>query len=241
MGMKKQWKANETPVTKTDIAINKMVIDGVKKNFPGHDVLGEEASHLKNHGEFVWVCDPVDGTIPFSHGVPCFVFSLALVHRGVPILGVIFDPVLDRLLFAEKGTGTLFNGKKIRVSKHGMNHAALCWCSNRLVWPLMEKFPNCFPLNFYSFVYGGMLVPLGEFVAALYVGPFAHDAAAIKIVVEEAGGKVTDLNGRDQRYDGPVRGCLVSNGVVHKDLVKIVKNHPVAKGPKKTKWQNGIW
>lgn len=238
MGMKKQWKANETPVTVTDISINKMVIEQVKKNFPGHDVLGEEASYSKNRGEYVWVCDPVDGTIPFSHGVPTFVFSLALVKNGAPVLGVIYDPMLNRMLVAEKGKGCFFNGKKTRVNKRGLKHAAVCWCSSRLIWPLAEKYPNTFSLNFYSFVYGGMLVPLGELMAALYVGPHAHDAAAIKIVAEEAGGKVTDLNGHEQRYDRPVKGCLVSNGIVHDELIKITRQHPLAKGPMKKEWEN---
>ena len=223
LGMKKEWKGNGTPVTITDTSINKMVIEGVKKYFPTHDVLGEEESHRPNKGEFLWVCDPVDGTIPFSHGSPTCVFSLALVKDGKPILGVIYDPFMKRLVYAELGKGAFLNGKRTRVNKKNMKSAVLNWESNRSVWALRTKFKNCFPMSFFSFIYGGLLVATGELVASLYTWGFAHDAASLKIIIEEAGGTVTDLRGQDQRYDRKVNGCLVSNGVVHKDLLKILK------------------
>ena len=87
-GMKKELKRDKSPVTTTDIAINKLVISEVKKYFPDHDVKGEEESSFENNSEYVWVCDPVDGTYPFSHGLPVFTFSLALVKNGKPVLGV---------------------------------------------------------------------------------------------------------------------------------------------------------
>ncbi|MDE2311735.1 MAG: inositol monophosphatase [Patescibacteria group bacterium] len=229
LGMKKVWKANETPVTKTDLTINKMVIREVKKYFPGHDVLGEEQSHRKNGGKYLWVCDPVDGTVPFSHGVPTCVFSLALVYDGRPIAGVVYDPFLDRLVYAEKGKGAFFNGRRTTVNKQGLRHGAVGWCSNLLALPLMQKYPYCFSMNHYSFIYDVLLVAIGELSGALYTGPHAHDGATAKIIVEEAGGKVTDLAGREQRYDGNIRGCLVTNKLVHKQLVAISRRHPVAR------------
>lgn len=222
-GMKKQWKDNETPVTKTDIDINKMVIAKVKKYFPGHDVLGEEESSLKNKGEYLWVCDPVDGTIPFSHGVPTCVFSLALVKDGKPIAGVIFDPFINRLIYAEKGKGAFLNGKKIKVSKQTMDKAVLNWESPRTAGMLKKEFPKCFPLCFCCVIYGGLLVATGEMVATLYTWNYAHDGASLKIIIEEAGGRVTDLSGKDQRYDGKINGFLASNGVVHDDLLRLIK------------------
>src|SRR6185369_6851970 len=78
MGMKKEWKEDVTPVTVSDLAINKDLIEGVKQHFPGHSVYGEEESALIDGAEYVWVCDPVDGTLPFSHGIPTCMFSLAL-------------------------------------------------------------------------------------------------------------------------------------------------------------------
>lgn len=222
-GMKKDWKGNGTPVTITDTAINKMVIAGVKKYFPDHDVLGEEESSLKNHSKFLWVCDPVDGTVPFSHGIPTCVFSLALVVDGKPVAGVIYDALLDRMLYGEKNKGAFLNGKKIHVNKQGMDKAVVDWGSQKSQAQLAKHFPTCFILNLYSVIYSGMLVASGELVASLYTWSHAHDGASLKIIIEEAGGTVTDLVGKDQRYDGKINGFLASNGKVHKDLLKVIK------------------
>jgi len=222
-GMAKKFKADGTPVTVTDIAVNKMVITEVKKYFPGHDVLGEEESHRPNHGKYLWVCDPVDGTLPFSHAIPTFVFALALVKDGEPIVGVIYDPIMDRMLFAEKGKGAFLNNKKIQVSGHKLAGGAVDWDHWTLPRPvvLANKTPFYFGIN--SVLYGSLLVACGEFVGAVYGADKPHDIAAAKIIVEEAGGKVTDRNGKQQRYDRNINWAIVSNGTVHQGLVNLVK------------------
>src|SRR3989338_6753886 len=77
--VKKEWKADGTPVTAIDLAVNKLVIESVQKEYPTHSILAEEESAMQEGSEYVWVCDPIDGTYPFSHGIPNFAFSLALV------------------------------------------------------------------------------------------------------------------------------------------------------------------
>jgi myo-inositol-1(or 4)-monophosphatase len=226
IGMKKSWKDNGTPVTVTDTKINHMVIESVKKYFPGHDILGEEESYRLNNSKFLWVCDPVDGTIPFSHGIPTCVFSLALVVDGKPALGVIYDPFFDRMVYAEKGKGAFLNGKRTHVSKHKLTNSVLDWESQRTIGLLKEKFPKCLPVALCSYIYGGMLVAIGELTASVYTWKFAHDCASLKIIIEEAGGKTSDITGKDQRYDREVNGMLVSNGVVHKQLLTITSAHP---------------
>jgi fructose-1,6-bisphosphatase/inositol monophosphatase family enzyme len=91
-----------------------------------------------------------------------------------------------------------------------------------LVNQLSEK--GAFVVNFYSIAYKGLLVGNGKMCGGVYVDNKAHDVAALKIIVEEAGGKVTDLNGSDQRYDEDVFGCIFSNGKIHDELVSIAKN-----------------
>ena len=103
LGGKRTWKKDHSPLTKTDLVINQMVIDAVHKHFPGYGVLAEEGSSLVQGSEYVWVCDPIDGTVPFSHGFPTFVFSLALVKNGQPIFGLLYDPMMNRMYVAEKG------------------------------------------------------------------------------------------------------------------------------------------
>jgi len=223
MGMKKQWKSDSSPVTVTDKKINRLVIESVKKNFVSHDVLGEEESHRPNRGEFVWVCDPVDGTVPFSHGIPTFTFSLALVRNGQPILGVIYDPIMDRMYFAQKGGGAFLNNKKIKVNKQNLLRGVVGWSSNTMS-ELRKKLPNMAIIQLWSICYEGVLVASGELNATYYSHYNAHDAAALKIIVEEAGGKVTDQDGKEQRYDRRINGALMSNGVVHKQLLNFLKS-----------------
>jgi myo-inositol-1(or 4)-monophosphatase len=233
-GMKKVIKEDGSPVTKTDLAINKMVVERVKKHFPTHGVLGEEQSNLIANSEYTWVCDPVDGTIPFSRGMPTCAFSLALTRNGEPVLGVAFDPFLNRMFFAEKNKGAFFNGKRVHVSgRRGLRDSFIAYHTwkqakfqmRNLSDDLIFKHDVCiFPIG--SVVYDSMLLAAGELDGAIFPHNTAHDVAAVKIIVEEAGGKVTDLYGNEQRYDSEnIKGCAISNGVLHKDLLKVIKKH----------------
>jgi fructose-1,6-bisphosphatase/inositol monophosphatase family enzyme len=229
LGMEKTWKENNTPVTISDTTINRFVIEAVNKDFPSHGILGEEESDLKE-SEYVWVCDPLDGTIPFAHGIPLSTFSLALTQEGAPILGVIYDPYMDRLFVAEKGKGAYLNDKKIKVSDRGLqNNTLTIEGSNR--YPPFNNVrmelsnQGTKILSMMAFVYSGMLVSAGELVAAVFAHKNPWDVAAVKIIVEEAGGKCTDIEGNDQRYDRETNGFIASNGVVHEQLVDLLKKY----------------
>ena len=117
LGINTEWKDNdEGPVTKIDLAVNKLLLETIKKKFPEHGIISEEGSDCQGNEEYKWVCDPIDGTVSFSHGVATSVFSIALVKDGQPILGVVYDPFLKRMFTAEKGQGTFLNNKRIKVS-----------------------------------------------------------------------------------------------------------------------------
>lgn len=227
----RDWKEDGTPVTATDLAINKMVIKRVAAVFPEHGVKGEEESAMTGNEEYLWVCDPIDGTIPFAHGIPTCVFSIALVQGGEPILGVVHDPLQDRLFFAEKGKGTFLNDHQIHVSKLAAFNADLILASTLSIGPRVDllavvrefKKRKVHVLNLACHIYAGVLVAAGELGAAIYKGKGAHDGAALKILVEEAGGRVTDLFGDEQRYDGELKGQLVSNGVLHDQILDLIR------------------
>jgi fructose-1,6-bisphosphatase/inositol monophosphatase family enzyme len=230
IGMDRTIKEDTSPVTETDIAVNKMIIKESKKYFPSYGVKGEEESSMSGKEEYLWVCDPVDGTIPFSHGIPTCTFSLALVKNGEPVLGVAYDPFIDRMFFAEKGKGAFLNGEKILVSKQNKIDNCLITLEGGKRSPF--RLDNLFVelrnrgskvLVFASVVYAGVLVACGELGATVFGWNTAHDIAALKVIVEEAGGKVTDLYGNEQRYDGKLNGALVSNGVLHDELLKLIK------------------
>jgi myo-inositol-1(or 4)-monophosphatase len=229
LGVSKEWKSDNTPLTEADLKINRLVIDAVKQEFPDHGVLGEEESS-ESTSDYVWVCDPIDGTIPFSHGIPVFVFSLALVYKGESVAGVLFDPFLDRLTVAERGKGATLSGKPIKVSDskkisqtvvnlEGTNNE---FCdANRLRAPLLQQGSKVTTIG--SVAYSGMLVALGEMSAVVFNWPHPWDGAAVKVIVEEAGGKVTDLFGNEQRWDRPTKGFVASNGLVHEQVLDLIK------------------
>ena len=230
LGMKKEWKADNTPLTATDLRINQMAIDEINREFPGHSVLAEEGSALVENAEYTWVCDPVDGTIPFSHGLPLSTFGLALVKDGQPILGVVYDPFMDRMYFAEKGKGAYLNDKLIHVSTANVLKNTVCGfegssSSKYTAVPVMVELfkEGAKPFKIYSFMYVSMMVACGEFVGSYYPWDKAHDGATVKIIVEEAGGKVTDIDGNEQRYDQPIKGCLASNGILHDKFLEVIR------------------
>lgn len=233
LGMKREWKKDLSPLTETDKTINALVIKAVKQRYPEHGIIAEEGSD-HNGEEYVWVCDPVDGTIPFSHGIPTCVFSLALVHDGKPILGAAYDPFMDRMYQAEDGKGARINKTPLYVSSRDVFEQSMVgmeawesWNKMHGVDPsaVMDGFSahgKVYVVRLGSIVYQTMQVANGEFVASLFPFQSPWDAAASKVIVEEAGGRFTDLQGNDQRYDGPINGFIASNGLLHDELVRIV-------------------
>ena len=105
-GMKREWKSDETPLTVTDTKINDFVVKSIARDFPEVRVIGEEESNTIEDAEYTIFCDPVDGTIPFSLGLPISTFCISVFEHGKPIIGVIYDPFQERMWFAERGQGS---------------------------------------------------------------------------------------------------------------------------------------
>lgn len=228
-----EWKSDNTPITLADTEINALVIERVRQVYPDHTVLGEEGSAIKD-SNFAWICDPVDGTLPYSHGLPIASFSLALCDDGEPIVGVVYDPFLDRLFYAQKGGGAFSNNRLLRVSDKGLDRAVVnieglgglainqaVSLTNVFRDDLIEK--GVKTVQLWSSILPSVLVASGEFAAVIMNGSTIQDGAAVKIIVEEAGGRVTDIHGNDQRYDELSKGFIASNGIVHDELVKMIK------------------
>jgi fructose-1,6-bisphosphatase/inositol monophosphatase family enzyme len=228
LGMPHELKDDSTPVTKTDLAINELVMEEVEANFPEYGLIGEEGSNYSGQ-KYTWICDPVDGTIPFSRGIPVATFMLALIEDGVSILGVIYDPFLDRMFYAEKGKGAFLNGEKISVSAEDINKTAislLTWKGAKFdlrdVYPkLLETTCFTFDLEAVGYVMG--LIASGQIGALIFSGTHSYDSAAAKVIIDEAGGKVTDLYGNEPDFREDINGCIASNGVLHAELLEMVK------------------
>ncbi|MDD5770117.1 MAG: inositol monophosphatase [Candidatus Gracilibacteria bacterium] len=231
--MQKEIKSDNTPVTITDKKINSLVIKELKKYFPTHDLLGEEESNFKNNSDYLWVCDPVDGTIPFSCGFPISTFSLALVYKGEPIAGVIYDPFFKRLLIGEKGKGAFLNGERVFVNNHNKIGPTTIMSGEFFSTAKYDFLPAISKLRdkrikffkFSSVLYGGIMLCAGEIDGVIFPNSFTHDGVSLKILVEEAGGKMTDVFGNEQRYDRDINGYIATNGKIHDELVEIVKNN----------------
>jgi fructose-1,6-bisphosphatase/inositol monophosphatase family enzyme len=231
LGMQREFKSDSSPVTEADLKINSLLITEVKRLFPEHSVIGEEESHIVENSEYAWVCDPLDGTRAFTSGLPLAAHSLALVKNGEVILGVVYDPFCDRLYSAQKGQGTTLNGVKTVVSKVSNLQRAVSdiESSNTAKYDTTElrnqliKDYHVVNYKLCAIVLPSALVAAGEVAFTVFPHASAHDIAAVKIIVEEAGGKVTDIYGNEQRYDQAINGALISNGLLHDQLVEMAK------------------
>ncbi len=227
------WKSDDTPLTQADTEINSLVIQRINQKYPEHSVLAEEESAMKA-SRYTWVCDPIDGTAPYSHGLPISTFSLALCDNGLVQVGVVYDPFMDRLFHAQVGSGAFCNDEKLEVNTSDLSRSVVdvgvsCTTSPLDVTGLGVNFlielerRGTKLMSFWSEILPTCLVGAGKFTAVVQNGNSPHDIAASKIIVEEAGGRVTDLYGNDQLYDRPTKGFIASNGVVHDELVELVK------------------
>lgn len=230
LNVKHTIKEDSSVLTKADIEINDLVIDTIEKNFPEHSILGEEKSKIKQ-SEYTWVCDPIDGTLPLVLGMPNCVFSLALTYKGTPIAAGVLDPFLDRFYYSEKNKGAFVNDMPLKTSKRediSNAYIAISYITEQEqnIQKAINHFykNNVWVLNYYAVIHNSVLVAAGKIDAAIFSKNKPEDGAAIKLIVEEAGGKVTSLRGEEQRYDREIQGYLASNGLIHEELLKILNS-----------------
>ena len=234
------WKEDNTPLTVADTKINSLVIKKVKAAFPDDGVLGEEES-FEPERDRIWVVDPIDGTVPFSLDMPTSTFLLALVDRsdGQPVVAVVYDPYLDHLYTATKGGGAFLNGIRLESSKtmkifqgyvsvygpptktDGIDYSP-GWVMDEL------RIKGAKNLSFVSGAYTASKIAAGNFAVVLAGSPASPwDFAAICLLVKEAGGMVTDLEGKPRRYDEFGFGCvLAANQQILTDILELVKGQP---------------
>ncbi len=233
IGVPADWKEDDTPITIADKTINDMVIERISAQYPDHGVVGEEASIVKPDARYQWVCDPIDGTIPYMLGIPTNVFALALCEDGKPIVSVVGDPYLDRTYTASLGGGSYVNKRPLSVSATTGLKGTFMNVSGRssgdaargaAIYYDLEK-AGVRQLHHNSMVYEVIQVASGMFDGAIFTKSTPWDAAAGVLLVTEAGGQATDLYGGEQRYDRPIKGTIFSNGQVHDDLKALVAPH----------------
>ena len=227
-------KEGKSVVTEADTTINDLALRELSKHFPGYSFIGEEGSNIVEGSTFSWLCDPIDGTYPFTLGLPLSVFSLVLLDDGQPVVAVVYDPYQKRMYTAKKGEGAFLSEKhKLEVSNENLGEQDVFvewWKGNSEVYNgadvsrEFEKRGSCVT-QLMSAIHEGMLVAAGKFAAQVFPGSCHWDKAAVKLIVEEAGGRVTDLKGNDMRYDEKSFGMIATNGKVHDEVVGMVEKH----------------
>ena len=179
-------------VTKTDKRVEKILIDELTKSKKNYSFITEETGEIlnKNKDNF-WIIDPIDGTTNFLHGIPHFAISIALKREGEIISGLVFDPIKNEVFYAEKDNGSFFNNNRIRVSNKS-NIDECLFSSNcegiKLIYPKLNlRNTGCAALDL-------AYVGCGRFDGYFHDKINIWDIAAGKIIIEEAGGKVNDIN-----------------------------------------------
>lgn len=218
-------KPDETPVTRADTEAENAIRETIKQSFPDHGFLGEEYGIEKGDSPYVWIIDPIDATKNFIRKIPIFGTQIALMKEDELILGVSNAPLLDELLYAQIGKGAFLNGNQIKVSDVSQSSDAMI-CHGGLKW-FVEKgtFPGVYNLindvarsrgfgDFYSY----HLVASGRADAVIEAAISIWDIAAITVIVREAGGTVTDIQGQVISKD--TASLVATNGVLHDTVMR---------------------
>lgn len=221
-------------VTEADLAAEKLIIERIRSHYPRHAILAEESGASveldAGKSDWKWIIDPLDGTTNYAHGYPCFCVSIAVERAGQIELGVVYDPTRDELFAAERGQGATLNERPIRVSTIAdLNSAMLC-----TGFPYNVRERPDFAREFINFTMTAQAVrrdgsaaldlaylACGRFDGFWEDGLNAWDIAAGLLLIEEAGGRVTDFRGAPLSIYTPK--VLATNGLVHETMMGVLR------------------
>jgi len=215
-------------VTAADRASESLIVDRLKEAFPSHAIVAEEGGGQAGSSDYRWYVDPLDGTTNFAHAFPVYNVTLALEHAGKTIAGVIYDPTRDEMFAAERGSGAFLNGQRIRVTKTASLEDSL----SATGFPSRKRHQNV-NIHFYyqlAMVSHGVRRAGAAAIDLAYVacgrldlfwefGLNPWDMAAGALLVEEAGGIVTDMHGAPLNLRG--QHILADNGALHQETLTL--------------------
>jgi len=222
-------------VTEADLASEKLIIERIRSHYPRHAILAEESGASEDSGnpsaaEWKWIIDPLDGTTNYAHGYPCFCVSIGVERAGKLELGVVYDPMRNEMFAAERGQGATLNERPVRVSKvDDLGRAMLC-----TGFPYNVRERPDFARDFTNFTMHAQAVrrdgsaaldlayiACGRFDGFWEDGLNPWDLAAGVLLIEEAGGRVTDFNGTTlDIYSAKV---IASNGLIHDSMRQVLR------------------
>jgi len=219
-------------VTEYDHKAEDAIIKFLSQRMPTSHFLAEESGATgKNGGDILWIIDPLDGTVNFAHQIPIFSISIAAQKNGEVIAGVVYQPITHELFVAEKGKGAFLNGAQIRVSK--VKNIEMSMMATGFPYDLaknpfhcIDHFVDILKIGIPVRRFGSAAIDLaytasGRFEAFFEVELSPWDLAAGKLLVEEAGGKVTDWNGKPFDINSK-KTLLATNSHIHDEACAIL-------------------
>ncbi len=224
------FKAKSDIITEIDIRSEKLILGSIKENFPDHSILSEERGFTGNDKKYIWIVDPIDGTINYYYGTAPFRVGLCLLEDKKPIISAIYNPIKDHLYFAEKGKGATLNGKKIRVSDNTKlkNSVVMTHLSSKKEGRMrtIRALESIFESSMHMRMFGSGLAAMtyiasGKFDVFFNVQTNPWDILPGALLIEEAGGRITDIKGKKIDYN--TTSVLATNGSVHNQMLKLLK------------------
>lgn len=223
-----EYKAGFDLVTEADKASEKLVVERLRAQYPGHGIVAEEGSGNPAESEYCWYVDPLDGTSNFAHGYPVWCITMAAEKAGELVVAVTFDPMRNELFTAQKGGGAYLNGARMRVSKTPALADALMVTgfpnNNRLANPNIH-FYHQLAMSTHGVRRAGSAaldlasVAAGRLDSFWEIGLSPWDIAAGKLLVQEAGGTCTDMKGAPHHHLGAPH-LLADNGLLHDETTE---------------------
>lgn len=226
--LEREVKDDKSFCTRADRESEEIIVSILKKTFPGHGIVGEEGTNHNPNTRLQWIIDPLDGTNNFVNGIPLFAVSIALLENNTPILSVVYNPITRSLYSAEKGNGMIYNGKSARVSDQTADAGIVGFGpgGKEGKQKLDRIFTNA-TLYFKSKRYLGATalelayLARGGTEAFICLGLKKWDYAGGALLIQEAGGTITDFQGKPWTLDQNF--FIASNGVAHNDLIKVMQ------------------
>jgi histidinol-phosphatase len=224
-GVTVERKHDRSPVTIADREAEQAAIAVLRGAFPDHGILGEEFGEHAGAGAR-WIIDPIDGTKSFIRGIPFFATLVALEEDGDITTGAIYAPALDDLLYAQRGAGAFDKEGRLRVSSiDTLSRSMLVFggagmLRTRGYWPAYERLvDHSGRQRAYGDYFGYTFIARGQAEAMIDVDLKPWDLAAVKILIEEAGGRFTDFTGHSTAFGG---SAIASNGLVHEEIRQLI-------------------
>lgn len=219
-------------VTEVDKKCEAKIIEIINSYFPDHNLLGEEGGYLEKKSDYVWIVDPIDGTVNYAHAVPIYCVSIALEINGEIVLGIVYSAMTREKFWAEKGKGSWLNDKKISVSdveflKDGLLVTGFPYGAKDNMDHCIDHFVNFVQMGLPIRRLGSAAMDIcylacGRFDGFWEVNLNPWDVAAGYLILNEAGGKLTDFNGRNYSIYG--KQILATNGrKIHGEMVEVIK------------------